>query len=91
MSTMSMSLLPKRKKSDVPEKAHERPGSIGMLHRQMNELFEEFFDVEHSRGFWPAWLDPSEGASKFQVEVSETDRAVKVRAELPGVDEDDIQ
>jgi HSP20 family protein len=83
--------MPKRKKPESLEKTPELPGSIGMLHRQVNELFDQFFDFEHPHGFWPAWLEKNGNMSQFQLEVSETDREVKVRAELPGVEEDDIQ
>jgi HSP20 family molecular chaperone IbpA len=61
------------------------------LHREMNRLFDDVF-----RGF-----DRSPfGSDRFfdriagnwpRVEVSETDKEIKVTAELPGLDEKDVQ
>ncbi|HVT25465.1 MAG TPA: Hsp20/alpha crystallin family protein [Rhizomicrobium sp.] len=63
----------------------EEPSPFLSLHRQVNRLFDDFFrdfDMPLSRDGWSAhW--PS-------VEVSEDDRNVKVVAELPGLDEKDI-
>jgi HSP20 family protein len=61
------------------------------LHREMNRLFDDVF-----RGFD---LLPS-GSDRFfdrfastwpSVEVSETDKEIKVTADLPGLDEKDVQ
>jgi len=61
------------------------------LHREMNRLFDDVF-----RGFD---LSPF-GSDRFfdriagnwpSVEVSETDKEIKVTAELPGLDERDVQ
>jgi len=60
------------------------------LHREMNRVFHDFF-----RGFDLAplssdrWLDGGMGWPKL--EVAETDKEVKVTAELPGLDEKDVQ
>ena len=59
------------------------------LHREMNRLFDDVF-----RGFDLAPL----GADRFldrsvgwpNIEVSETDKEVKVTAELPGLDENNV-
>jgi HSP20 family protein len=61
------------------------------LHREMNRLFDNVF-----RGFD---LTPFSGVDSFlnrgagwpNIEVSETDQSVKVTAELPGLDEKDVQ
>ena len=56
------------------------------LHRDMNRLFDEAF-----RGFA---LTPFGGESDFawpSVELSEAETEVKVTAELPGLDEKDIE
>jgi HSP20 family protein len=60
------------------------------LHREMNRLFDDVF-----RGFDVAPF----GSERFferamgwpNIEVSETDKEVKVTAELPGLDEKDIE
>jgi HSP20 family protein len=54
------------------------------LHREMNRLFDEAFrsfDTPALFGQMPSW--PS-------VEVNETDNEVRVSAELPGMDENDV-
>ena len=55
------------------------------LHREMNRLFDEAFrsfDTPSLFGRMPAW--PS-------VEIGETDQEVRVTAELPGMDEKDVE
>lgn len=55
------------------------------LHREMNRLFDDAFrsfDTPALFGRVPSW--PS-------VEVSETDREVRVAAELPGLEEKDVE
>jgi HSP20 family protein len=60
------------------------------LHREMNRLFDDVFrgfDIAPSRNH--SFLDSS--ASWPNIEVSETDKDVKVTAELPGLEENDVQ
>jgi HSP20 family protein len=55
------------------------------LHREMNRLFDETlrqFDMPSLFGRMPSW--PS-------IEVSETDTELRVTAEVPGLDEKDIE
>ena len=60
------------------------------LHREVNQLFDDFF-----RGFD---LSPFDTPGRFfdrsggwpNIEVSETDREVKITAELPGLEEKDV-
>lgn len=58
------------------------------LHREMNRLFDDVF-----RGFGSPGLSPSmEGRLAWpKVELSETDKALTVSAELPGMTEKDVQ
>ena len=58
------------------------------LHREMNRLFDDVF-----RGFGSPGLSPSmEGRFAWpKVELSETDKALTVSAELPGMTEKDVQ
>ncbi|KKZ87333.1 molecular chaperone Hsp20 [Rhizobium phaseoli] len=60
------------------------------LHREVNRLFDDVF-----RGFGSG-LPPLRGASGFgagwpSVEISDTDKAIKVTAEVPGLEEKDIE
>ena len=85
-------------KKDVVQKA--TPGAqldvrreweypFGAFQRQMNKLFDDFFG-----GFEVSPWAPVErilaGAYTPHVDVSETDKEIKVSAELPGMDEKDI-
>src|ERR1700751_2148086 len=62
------------------------------LHREMNRLFDDAF-----RGFDLApfgsdrFFDRVGGNNWPSVEVSETDKEIKVTAELPGLDEKDVK
>lgn len=58
------------------------------LHREMNRLFDDVF-----RGFGSPALAPSmEGRFAWpKVELSETDKALTVSADLPGMTEKDVQ
>lgn len=58
------------------------------LHREVDRVFSDFH-----RGFHiPTLLRPSEGGGALSpsINVSETDNAIEVTAELPGVDEKDV-
>lgn len=57
------------------------------LHREMNRLFDDVF-----RGFGGAGLSPlMEGQFGWpKIELSETDKALTVSAELPGMTEKDV-
>ena len=61
------------------------------LHREMNRLFDDVF-----RGFDLAPFNGTDrlvgcGAGWPNIEVSETDQDVKITAELPGLEEKDVQ
>lgn len=56
------------------------------LHREIDRLFDEF-----SRGMPLTWRPAAKGGVDLRVDVSETDKEIKVTAELPGVDEKDIE
>jgi HSP20 family protein len=58
------------------------------LHREMNRLFDDAF-----RGFGGTGLSPTtEGRLSWpKIELSDTDKALTVSAELPGMAEKDVQ
>jgi len=61
------------------------------LHREMNRLFDDVFrgfDLTSANGE-KRWFTGAAGCPN--IEVSETDQDVKVTAELPGLDEKDVQ
>ncbi len=89
---MMSKLVPWRKKNE-PVSMEQRPAHpFEVLHRQMNDLFEDFFkDFSHPRlpSLWQGGSDWGVVAPRF--EVAETEKAVQVTAELPGMDEKDIE
>ncbi len=57
------------------------------LHREVNRLFEDVF-----RGFGvPALAGVERGLLAPSVELAETDKEIRVTAELPGLDEKDVE
>src|SRR5438105_10917852 len=79
-------LMPWTRGSDVQTRRMDEPGSLFALHHQMNRLFDDFF-----RGFDL----PFSGQSGWEggwphVELEESDKEYKLVAELPGIDEKDI-
>jgi HSP20 family protein len=81
-------LIPRTNRGrDVDVRRGEENNPFFALHREMNRLFDDVF-----RGFDLA----ASGSERFaigwpNIEVSETEKDVKVTAELPGLDEKDIQ
>ena len=83
-------LIPWNRNRDVSVRRGEEVSPFLTLHSEMNRLFEDVF-----RGFDLApfgsdrFLDRTMGWPN--IEVGETDKDVKVTAELPGLDEKDVQ
>jgi HSP20 family protein len=88
---MSMrDLIPWNRSSRVPVQRGEEGTPFLTLHREMNRLFDDVFrgfdfaPLRFDRVFDRTWSWPS-------VEVSENDKEVRVTAELPGLEEKDIE
>jgi HSP20 family protein len=68
--------------------AAQQPDPFAALHREMNRLFDDFWQGFESMasglGFGGQTVWP-------QVEVAESDAAVTVTAELPGLDQKDVE
>jgi len=81
-------LIPWGRSNAVPtQRASDEGSPFLALHRQMDRLFDDFFrdfDTPLLRNAW------SSGGGWPSIEVSDGDREVKVVAELPGLDEKDI-
>ncbi len=78
-------LIPWRRREEMLPARWESP--FAALHREMDRLFEDFFG---EREFWPLW--PRRGAGFVpSVDVQETDKEFRVVADLPGLDEKDVQ
>jgi HSP20 family protein len=71
---------------------HRRAGDapFRQFQDEMNRLFDDFF-AGHDLPLWPGrGGDDSLSAFTPRVNISETEREVKVSAELPGMDEKDV-
>jgi len=83
-------LIPWSRGRDVTVRRGEEPNPFVALHREVNRLFDDVF-----RGFdlMPFRSDRfSDRAIGWpNIEVSENDKEVKVTAEVPGLDEKDIE
>jgi HSP20 family protein len=91
---MVKNLIPWRKKDRALARASSGDGSLERLHQQINELFDEFFEGFGSHaGPWPSLRGLDRDWSSFipRFEVSETDDEVRVKAEIPGMEEKDIE
>lgn len=76
-------LVPFGKKSVPVKREDENPFSL--LRREMDSLFDNFlrgFDIEPFESRMPAFSP--------KVDVTENDKEIKISAELPGMDEKDI-
>jgi len=83
-------LIPWNRGRDMSTRRGEELNPLLMMHREMNRLFDDVL-----RGFDTARFagDGFSGRSMGwpDIEVSETDKDVKVVAELPGLEEKDIE
>jgi len=76
-------LVPSKK--DMPVRREEY-NPLGLLRHEINSLFDNFFsgyDIEPFAGRF--------GAFSPSIDVKESDKELRVSAELPGIDEKDIE
>ena len=90
-ATMSVrDLIPWNRGRDVMVRRGEEANPFLALHREMNRLFDDVF-----RGFDLAPFGLDRGFDRTlgwpNIEVSDTDKEMKVTAELPGLDEKDVE
>lgn len=83
-----------RDDEDVPSRRRRRNApAFRNLQREMNRLFDDFFEnsaLRRTRGD----RTPSNSSTRSfrpRIDVSEDDESLKVSAELPGLDKEDIQ
>lgn len=82
-----MSLIPFRTKRPTGME----PGTIATLadfRNEMNRLFEGFFSRPPQMPTWFATVEPGQWLPS--IDMSETDKQIHVRAELPGIEPKDV-
>jgi HSP20 family protein len=77
-------LVPSFSKKRVPE-SYDIDNPFSLLHRDMDRLFDDFFS-----GFDIEPFGKSYSSFSPDIEVSESEKEIKISAELPGLDENDI-
>ncbi len=86
-------LIPWRKRGEEVVPSRREDTSLGLFEREVSHLFEDFFE-DFGMGFGRGAL-LRRGERWFEetpsLEVSETDEEFCVKAELPGMDEKDIE
>jgi len=79
-----------RNQQTTPSRYRDEGDPFMTLHREMNRLFDDVF-----RGFDMAPFGTLGGMGRMagwpQVEVVETDKSIRVSAELPGLDSKDVE
>ena len=81
-------LIPWNRTRNMPAPRQPDEHPVLALHREMNRMFDNFF-----RGFDVPMTGPAvwSGGTWPHVEVSDTENEVKLVAELPGMEEKDIE
>ncbi len=79
-------LLPWSRKTTSPAKKTE-VSPVAELHSRMNNLFNSFFDENR---FWPELGRNGKDSFMPCFEISETAKNIEITAEIPGVEEKDI-
>lgn len=69
----------------------ENADPLSAFRRDMNRVFEEFLRGFGAPGALAAAPQAAAALLTPQINVSETDREIRVTAELPGLDEDDVE
>jgi HSP20 family protein len=83
-------LIPwKRNETNVPVRREDEQGALLDLRSQMNRMFDQFFEKPFGLG---TFFGEQELAGVFspQLDVTETDKAITISAELPGLEPEDI-
>jgi HSP20 family protein len=81
-------LIPWARKGEAPEGKAGEPNPIAALQREMNQVFESFWS-RFGKPF--GGLDWPWGQSEAKSDVVQTDNAVEISIELPGMEMKDIE
>jgi HSP20 family protein len=86
---MNNSILPLKRRGDKMNVRRENESPVMAIQEEMNRMFDQFFS--DSFGLSPLLTARTTAEFLPRIDISETDTAMKVTAELPGMDEKDIQ
>jgi HSP20 family protein len=84
-------LVPWSRARDVSTRRGGEDSPFLTLHREMNRLFDDVFRGFDLTPFGSDRFFDRLGGSWPNVEVSQTDKEIKIAAELPGLDEKDVK
>jgi HSP20 family protein len=79
-------LVPWMRRSRVPVVRAESQNPLAAFHEEMNRLFDDFW-----RDFDSGSFGLSSSFNFPRIEMSENEKEFKIEAELPGMDEDDVE
>jgi HSP20 family protein len=89
---MARDIIPWRRRKEETGVSRERESPFGEFHRRMDELFDDFVEGFGQGSVWPTLRGLEQRlAVAPSVDVSETDDEIRITADLPGMDEKDIQ
>lgn len=80
------SIIPWKKEDRQVARRREDGDPFALLQRRMNSLFDDFFG-RSSSDLWSGFGN----AFAPQIDLSETDTEVRISAELPGLEEKDVE
>lgn len=80
------SIIPWKKENRSLALGHGDGDAFALLRRRMNGLFDDFFD-RPSSALWSGFDAPFAP----QIDISESDKEVRISAELPGLDEKEVE
>lgn len=86
---MNSTILPLRRRGNTMPARREDESPVMAIQNEMNRMFDQFFADPFTLLSVPTLRNVSDFLPR--VDVSETDTAIQVTAELPGMDEKDIQ
>ncbi len=86
---MNSNILPLRRRGNTMPTRRENESPVMAIQNEMNRMFDQFFNDPFTLLSVPTLRSVSDFMPR--IDVSETETAMQVTAELPGMDEKDIQ
>jgi HSP20 family protein len=86
---MNSNILPLRRRGNTLPVRRENESPVMAIQNEMNRMFDQFFNDPFTLLSVPTIRSVADFMPR--IDVSETDAAMQVTAELPGMDEKDIQ